>query len=106
MSKAAINRAVPTEHFGFLGFKVRDKVTGFEGVAASICFDLYGCVQSAVTPPAANGEIKEGRWFDNNRLEIISDEPVMRFPNFAVELKDRDERGPAEKPSFARNAPR
>lgn len=102
----ARNNAVPAEHFRFLGFKVRDKVTGFEGVAVSLCFDLYGCVQTVISPPAANGEIKEGRWFDNNRLEIVSDDRVMNFPNFAVELKDRDERGPANKPSLERNAPR
>lgn len=94
-------KAIPIEHFQFLGFKVRDKITGFEGVGTALSFDLYGCVQTVITPTAVNGEMKDARWFDNNRLEIISNERVMRLPNFALELEERDEKGGAEKPAFS-----
>lgn len=88
------------EHLRFLGVKVRDRVTGFTGVATSTCFDLYGCVQTIVQPEVdEKSVVPDSRWFDNNRLEIVGDR-VMDLPNFALELKDRDQRGPADKPSM------
>ena len=51
------------KHLGLLGMKVIDKVTGFEGVVSSICFDLYGCVQATVTPPKDDeGKLPSGKW--------------------------------------------
>ncbi len=38
------------EHMSVLGLWVSDEVTGFEGIATSVGFDLYGCVQVVVTP--------------------------------------------------------
>ena len=59
-------------HLDLLGFKVKDKVTGASGVVSSVSFDLYGCIQAVVSPPAPpEGEPKEGRWYDIARLEII-----------------------------------
>jgi len=73
------------EHLKLLGFKVRDVVTGVEGVVESVGFDLYGCVQ-AVVRVAVNekGELPDGRWFDVKRLTVISDAPVMPVPTFDV----------------------
>ena len=61
-----------------LGFKARDKVTGFEGVITSVSFELYGCIQYLLNP----GMTKENKlgdccWFDTNRIEIVSKKPVM-----------------------------
>lgn len=55
-----------------LGVKAIDKVTGFSGVVTSICYDLVGCIQAAITPPAdlKEGKIPDGRWFDISRLDI------------------------------------
>lgn len=73
-----------TGFFSLLGYKVQDVVTGFEGVATSLNFDLYGCVQAIVTPPINADEKKaESRWFDTKRLSRISLEPVMPVPVFA-----------------------
>ena len=36
-----------------LGLQVRDKVTGFAGVCESVSYDLYGCIQGVVRPPAS-----------------------------------------------------
>ncbi len=80
-----------------LGHKVRDRVTGFTGVASSVHFDLYGCVQCIVSPAMdpKTGKIEESRYFDHKRLEVLTKKPVMDVPAFsdgAVEI------GPTEKP--------
>src|SRR5690242_8372119 len=89
------------KHAQILGFKVKDKVTGFEGVAASVCFDLYGCVQIAVTPPVKEGKLEDGRWFDVQRLDRTSDERVMPVPAFTAlaTVEGTHQHGPAEKPA-------
>jgi len=94
------------EHVDILGRQVRDRVTGFEGVAASVSFDLYGCVQVVVTPKAKDGETKSGVWLDIQRLEITDPTRVMPVPSFEL-LATRPEpasppvhtHGPAEKPA-------
>lgn len=58
------------DYVDLLGYRVRDKVTGFEGVVTSIGFDLYGCVQAVVTPPAKDGKQEDSRWYDTHRLSI------------------------------------
>lgn len=90
------------KHAAILGFKVKDKVTGFEGVAASVCFDLYGCVQIAVTPAAKDGKLEDGRYFDIQRLTVESSERVMPIPSFAAlaTAEGVHKKGPAEKPAF------
>ena len=56
-----------------LGYRVKDKVTGFEGVVTSVAFDLYGCIQCLVHPGLDDkGEMRELKWFDSNRLDIVS----------------------------------
>lgn len=90
-----------------LGMKVRDRVTGLEGVCESISYDLYGCIQAVVRPNANNekGDVPDGRWFDVSRLDVISDAPVMEVPGgrFAVTRGTKKPQasrvaGPTEKP--------
>lgn len=71
------------ETIALLGRVASDKVTGFRGVITSASFDLYGCVQVALTPPApADGqELKHGHWFDVNRVQVSADR-VMPVPDF------------------------
>ena len=64
-----------------LGKNVRDCVTGAEGIATSVCFDLYGCVQVAITPKVRDGKREDGAWFDHKRLIVIG-APVMEPPSF------------------------
>jgi hypothetical protein len=72
------------KYLELLGFLARDKITGFKGVATSIGFDLYGCVQAVITPSiGADGKIGESLWFDIERLEKIGEQPVMAAPSFA-----------------------
>jgi len=85
------------EHLKLLGFRVRDAVTGFEGVVESVSFDLYGCVQAIVRPGLdEKGLPQDGRWFDLKRLTATApgDGPVMAVPTFVVVA------GGAEKPAF------
>ena len=82
------------DQIDLLGYRAKDKITGFSGVVSSVCFDLYGCIQVALSPPANDkGEIPEGRWFDVARIEI-SHERVMSPPS-----RWATDKGPAEKPA-------
>jgi hypothetical protein len=71
------------EHMKFLGREVRDVVTSYSGTVSAICFDLYGCVQAAVTPKVdKDGKVDDARWFDTKRLSILSEAPIMAVPDF------------------------
>lgn len=85
------------KHFKVLGLRVTDKVTGFHGVATSLSFDLYGCIQFLVTPAAGeHGQQDNSGWYDAHRLTITDESPVMDLPYFDFET------GPAEKPTIMR----
>jgi hypothetical protein len=71
------------DYMKILGFKVKDVVTGYEGVATSVSFDLYGCVQVVVTPgPDKDNKVSGGTWFDHKRLKCTSKTKVMAAPSF------------------------
>jgi hypothetical protein len=90
------------EHMKLLGLRVKDTVTGFVGVVSTISFDLYGCVQLIVTPPAdEKGVLPEGRWFDVKRLQVLDSNPVMAVPTFSAVAAAVP--GPQEKPAPATN---
>jgi hypothetical protein len=72
-----------------LGDTVRDQITGFEGVTTGRAEYLTGCVQFIVQPPLKDGKFEEGRWFDEDRLEVMS-----RRPAGLLEQRRRDG-GPA-----------
>ncbi len=94
------------DYMKLLGHKAKDRVTGFEGVVASICFDLYGCVQVVLTPQVgADGKVGDGHWFDAKRVTVTSETPVMNQPEYA-RLRAGEEIGPAEKPRMPSHPPR
>lgn len=88
------------KHLSLLGFPVRDRVTGFSGVVASVTFDLYGCIQGIVNPGlGADGKLGEQCWFDISRLEITG-ERVMDPPNYEYDsTQAQGKQGAAEKPA-------
>lgn len=91
------------EHLHLLGLRVRDRVTGFEGVVTSVCFDLYGCIQAIIHPGlGADGKMGDQTWFDVNRIEVLSCTPVMNRPNFEFGEEAKGNKGPAEKPAFSK----
>lgn len=54
-----------------LGEKVRDKITGLEGIATARVEYLNGCVQICVTPPAKDGKTQDREFFDVQMVEVI-----------------------------------
>jgi len=55
-----------------LGSKVKDKITGFEGLATGLCRYITGCTQVLVQPSVKpDGEFVDCRWMDEPRLEVI-----------------------------------
>lgn len=75
-----------------LGDKVRDKVTGFTGIATARIEYLHGCVQIEIMPPVdKDGKKVDGIWIDDPRLESIKDD--------AVKIKPKSTGGPDRSPS-------
>lgn len=88
-------------HLNKLGLKVKDVVTGFEGITTSISFDLYGCIQALVNAGKdKDGKLQEQMWFDISRLEIIDKNPVMQLPDFEFGLQAEGRQGACEKPKL------
>ena len=82
----------PQEHIdAMLGFPVKDKVTGFEGVCTGIHFDLFGCIQAVVNPPVDdNNSAEQGKWYDVSRLELTSTTPTMQPRLFHEDVTGED----------------
>lgn len=69
-----------------LGSKVRDRVTGFSGIAISKVIYLNGCVQYCIKPPIKdNGTMIEGEYVDSQRVEVVGPGVL----NVIVDLKDQ-----------------
>lgn len=86
------------DHLAILGKGVIDKVTGFKGVAVSVSFDLYGCIQVVINPGMSDGKLGESQWFDIARLRIVEHVPVMNVPDYEFGDIADGNHGPAEKP--------
>ena len=71
-----MNRIIP------LGTVVRDKVTGFVGVAENRATFRYGCDRYCVQPKMdAEGKVAESKMIDEPQLEIVEGEAqVMQEP--------------------------
>ena len=59
----------------FLGRKVKDKITGFEGIVTDHVNYLSGCNQCLVAPRVGNdGCSKDAQWIDDQRLEVSTED--------------------------------
>jgi hypothetical protein len=57
-----------------LGKEVKDKVTGFSGIAVSVHGYITGCTQYGVQPKVdGKGEIPKMNWIDEGRLIVTGD---------------------------------
>ena len=57
-----------------LGDRVKDKVTGFEGIAVARTEWLYGCIRIEVQAKVkTNGEIEDARMFDEGSPQATQD---------------------------------
>lgn len=53
-----------------LGDKVREIVSGYEGVVTGFCEYLWGCEQVLVARPDKDGK-PESDWYDVGRVEVL-----------------------------------
>ena len=63
-----------------LGNKVRDRVTGFTGIAISRVEYLNGCVQFCIKPPvdSKTGKNNDGEYVDSQQVEFVSNGLVVK----------------------------
>ena len=55
-----------------LGIKVKDKITGFEGVVTGYVEYLSGCNQALVAPRVKeDGSLIDSEWIDEQRLDRV-----------------------------------
>jgi len=52
------------------GKEATDKITGFTGTIVAVSSYITGCDQVLLQPPFKKNEWKDGRWFDDDRLEL------------------------------------
>ena len=88
------------KHIELLGFRAKDKVTGFEGVIDSVCFDAYGCIQVSLKPPMnKDGEVPQGYWFDVTRVVVDNSQRIVDLPDFYQGYVAEGKKGAAQKPT-------
>ncbi len=60
-----------------LGSKVRDKVTGFTGIATAKIEYLNGCIQICIKPPVdKNNKMPDVEYVDIDQIEILEEEKI------------------------------
>lgn len=96
------------QYLGILGHRVVDRVTGFKGVAVSVAFDLYGCIQVIVNPGLqSDGKLGDSNWFDFNRLMVEREPAVMLAPDYGYTMSPQgmaeSAHGCADRPKTMRN---
>ena len=65
-----------------LGTKAKDTITGFSGVVTGKASYITGCDQFLLQPQCKeDGDMVDGRWFDEQRLEIVPDTPATSLDN-------------------------
>lgn len=78
-----------------LGSRVKDTITGFEGVAIGRTIWLYGCERICVEPTTLReGKPIEERWFDDQRVELL-EEGTPRVSRESVSTSGGPQRDPS-----------
>ena len=66
----------------FLGKKIKDKVSGMEGMVVSITHFLNGCVRVSIQPPVdQDNKMQDERWFDYQQVELVEPKKVNVKPS-------------------------
>jgi len=61
-----------------LGDKLKDKVTGFEGIAVAKIEYLNGCCQYCIKPQMhTSGKMPNGEYIDVQQLEVVKSDSVI-----------------------------
>lgn len=69
-----------------MGDRVRDRITGFQGIVTGVATYITGCKQACVAPTVKSDG---GRWFDEDRLEVVARGAV------SIAVKDNGPDAPA-----------
>lgn len=73
-----------------LGHKVKDRVTGFTGIAIAECIYLNGCIQFEIAPKVdSKGEKRNNLWIDEQQLEFIDHGVLLKPEPIKKERKIR-----------------
>jgi len=60
-----------------LGDKLKDRVTGFEGIVIARSEWLNGCKQYCLKPPVdKDGKVQSGEWIDQEQLKLVKEGAV------------------------------
>ena len=79
-----------------LGDKVKDTISGFEGIAIGHSAFLHGCDTVGVKPQGLHdGKPISAQWFDINQLEVVEPDAVR-----ATRPHDPKPGGPRNPPAF------
>ena len=74
-----------------LGYTFRDKITGFTGVATGHVDYLTGCNQTLLAPRSSDPSKRpEAEWFDDQRLEMDKNFPLIVLDNGNTPGCDRE----------------
>lgn len=73
------------------GWKVKDQITGYNGIVVGVCEYLTGCTQALIIPQQLDkdGKRQEGEWFDVQRLDRVG-ETQITFDNEKTPGSDRE----------------
>lgn len=77
-----------------LGDRVKDRITGFEGVVTGVVHYITGCNQVLVAPKAVDNAFKPGEWFDIDRCEVIEAHAVNLENVSSIERPGADRPAP------------
>lgn len=57
-----------------LGHRVKDVITGLEGVATGRCTYINGCIQILIRPQGLHeGKPIDGQWVDEQRIKVVEE---------------------------------
>jgi hypothetical protein len=66
-----------------LGDRVRDVITGFDGIATGRAVYLNGCVHIMVTSSTLKDGEPKTEWFDEQRVEVVTADAYQPQPSTA-----------------------
>lgn len=87
-----------------LGKKVKDVVTGFEGIAVGIAHYLNGCTRICIQPRGLkdkDGGTVDSEWVDDVQITVLERGGVLQG---ATEKKKREVGGPQKDPECSKRS--
>ena len=64
-----------------LGSRVKDRITGFTGIASGRAEYQFGCAQVLITPEGLkDGQPLNAHWFDEQRVEVVEETAPVVSP--------------------------